>query len=239
MTTTKTHYRRIMLKFSGEALLGKKTHGIDTKVIENIVSEIKQLIDRKVQVGIIIGGGNFFRGAELNQTLISRVTGDHLGMIATMLNALAMRDVFVHLNIPTKVMSALPINGIIERYDRSKADDYLNQDFTVIFAGGTGNPLVTTDTALVMRGVELDADLLLKATNVDGIYSADPQTNPDAKFYSHLTYQEVLTRELAVMDLAAFCMCRDHQMKLRVFNMHKKGALLDIINGSDEGTLVE
>jgi uridylate kinase len=237
--TKKIRYRRIMLKFSGEALLGRRTHGIDTAVIENIACEIKQLVACKVQVGIIIGGGNFFRGAKLNQALISRVTGDHLGMIATMLNALAMRDVFAHLGIPTKIMSALPIAGIVEGYDHCRALDYLAQNFVVIFAGGTGNPLVTTDTALGLRGIELDADLLLKATNVDGIYSADPQTNPNAKFYSHLTYQEALNKELAVMDLAAFCLCRDHKMKLRVFNMHKKGALLRIIQGSNEGTLVE
>jgi len=238
-TTKKTRYRRIMLKFSGEALLGKRTAGIDTAVIENIAHEIKPLVVAKVQVGIVIGGGNFFRGAKLNQDLISRVTGDHLGMIATLLNVLAMRDVFMHLNIPTKIMSALPIDGIVERYDRSKAAAYLEQNFVVIFAGGTGNPFVTTDTALGLRGIELDADLLLKATNVKGIYSADPHTNPDAKFYSHLTYQEALTKELAVMDLSAFCLCRDHKMKLRVFNMHKKGALLRIIQGANEGTLVE
>lgn len=254
----KTHYRRVILKFSGEALLGKRTSGIDTVVIENIAHEIKPLVASKVQIGIVVGGGNFFRGAELcsnkttvndaannaknqdvNGILISRVTGDHLGMIATMLNALAMRDVFTHLNIPTKIMSALPIDGIIESYDCHKAANYLEQNFVVIFAGGTGNPFVTTDTALGLRGIELDADLLLKATNVKGIYSADPQTNPDAKFYSHLTYQEALTKELAVMDLSAFCLCRDHQMKLRVFNMHKKGAILRIIQGANEGTLVE
>lgn len=227
-----------MLKFSGEALLGKGTAGIDTAVIENIANEIKPLVTAKVQVGIIVGGGNFFRGAKLNQALISRVTGDHLGMIATLLNVLAMRDVFTHLNIPTKIMSALPIDGIVECYDCAKAASYLEQNFVVIFAGGTGNPFVTTDTALGLRGIELDADLLLKATNVDGVYSADPLTNPNAKFYSHLSYQEALTKELAVMDLSAFCLCRDHKMKLRVFNMHKRGALLRIIQGFDEGTLV-
>ncbi|MEI8054859.1 MAG: UMP kinase [bacterium] len=235
----KTRYRRVIIKFSGEALLGKKASSIDTAVIESIAREIKPLALGKVQVGVVIGGGNFFRGAKLNQALISRTTGDHLGMIATMLNALAMRDVFVRLSIPTKVMSALPIDGVVERYDRNKAADYLEQNFVVIFAGGTGNPFVTTDTALGLRGIELDADLLLKATNVRGVYSADPQANPGAKFYSYLTYQEALTKELAVMDLSAFCLCRDHQMKLRVFNMHKKGAILRIIQGANEGTLVE
>ena len=231
-------YRRIVLKFSGEALLGKKNYGIDTNVIEKIAAEIKSLLLCKVQIGIVIGGGNFFRGARLNHTSLSRIAGDHLGMIATMMNALAIQDVFTRLQIPTRVMSALPLNGIIEGYDRNKAADYLEQNFVVIFAGGTGNPLVTTDTALVLRGVELDADLLLKATNVDGVYSADPQINPRAKFYSCLTYSEVLAKELAVMDLAAFYLCRNNKMKLRVFNINKNRALLRIIKGKSEGTLV-
>lgn len=232
-------YQRIIIKFSGEALLGSQESGIDTQIIANIAAEIKPLIDQKVQIGIIIGGGNFFRGAKLNQELISRVAGDHLGMIATMLNAVAMQEVFMHLGVVTKTMSALPIAGIIEGYNRSKAHEYLENNQCVIFAGGTGNPLVTTDTALGLRGIELDADLLLKATNVDGIYSADPRVDQNAKLYTHLTYQEALAKELSVMDLSAFCLCRENKMKLRVFNMHKKGVLLKIIQGLDEGTLVE
>lgn len=232
-------YRRVMLKYSGEALMGKTGFGIDTSIVKAIAEEVKSLAMRKVQVGIIIGGGNFFRGARLTQGGIGRITGDHLGMIATLLNAITMREIFNSCGIPTKVLSALPIDGIVERFDRINADRYLQHNQVVIFAGGTGNPLVTTDTALSLRGIELDADLLLKATNVDGIYSADPKKNSKAKLYHHLTYQEVLTKELAVMDLAAFCLCRDQQMKLRVFNMHKKGALLRIICGGDEGTLVE
>lgn len=232
-------YQRIIIKFSGEALLGSQESGIDTQIIANIVAEIKPLIDQKVQIGIIIGGGNFFRGAKLNQELISRVAGDHLGMIATMLNAVAMQEVFMHLGVSTKTMSALPIEGIIEGYNRNKAREYLENNHCVIFAGGTGNPLVTTDTALGLRGIELDADLLLKATNVDGIYSADPRIDQNAKLYTHLTYQEALAKELSVMDLSAFCLCRENKMKLRVFNMHKKGVLLKIIQGLDEGTLVE
>jgi uridylate kinase len=237
--TKKIHYRRIMLKFSGEALLGKKSCGIDTAVITNVAQEIKPLLANKVQVGVIIGGGNFFRGAKLKQEMISRITGDYLGMFATMMNALAMRDVFEKLHIPTKIMSALPVPGIIEGHDRVKANHYLNQNFITIFAGGIGNPLVTTDTALSLRGIELNADLLVKATNVDGVYSADPRINPKAKLYTHLNYQQALTKKLAVMDLTAFCLCRDHKMKLRVFNMHKRGALLRIVKGADEGTLVE
>jgi uridylate kinase len=238
-TTKKPRYRRIMLKFSGEALLGKSGYGIDPAVIENIAHELKPLLVEKVQIGIIVGGGNFFRGAKFNSSLISRVTADHLGMVATIMNTLAMRDVFERANIPTKIMSALPIAGIVECYDCRKAATYLEQNFVVIFSGGTGNPFVTTDTALSLRGIELNADLLLKATNVDGVYSSDPEKNPEAKLYNHLTYQEAVAKELAVMDLAAFCLCRDHKMKLQVFNMHKKGVLLRIIDGEHEGTLVE
>lgn len=239
VTAKKVHYHRVIIKFSGEALLGKEKHGIDSAVIESIVHEIKPLVASKVQIGIVIGGGNFFRGAKLNQVGLSRITGDNLGMIATVMNALVMRDMFEYLNIPTKIMSALPLEGVIERYERRQAINYFEQNFVVIFAGGTGNPLVTTDTALSLRGVELGADLLIKGTNVDGVYSADPQTNSQAKFFNHLTYQEALTKELAVMDLSAFCLCRDHKMKLRVFNMHKSGALSRIIMGENEGTLVE
>ncbi len=231
--------RRIVLKLSGEALMGKKEAGIDSKIIKDIASDVKALAKSNIQVGIVVGGGNFFRGAMLNGDGISRITGDHLGMIATMLNALAMQDIFTSLGIPTKTMSALPIDGIIERYDCRKANNYLVGGFVVIFAGGIGSPLVTTDTALCLRGIELGADLLLKATNVDGIYSKDPKKNRDAKLYRRLTYGQALAENLGVMDLSAFCLGRDHKMKLRVFNIRKKGALLRIIQGLDEGTLVE
>ena len=227
-----------MLKFSGEALQGKKQHGIDPTVIEKIAAEIKPLQGR-IQLGIIVGGGNFLRGGKLNHSEISRITGDHLGMIATMMNALAMCDIFTRLQIRTKVMSALPVVGMIEGYERAQAADYLEQNFVVIFAGGTGNPLVTTDTALGLRGIELDADLLVKATNVDGVYSADPRTNPQAKLYQKLTYAEALAQELAIMDLTAFYLCRDNKMKLRIFNINKNNALVNIINGKNEGTLIE
>lgn len=240
MTTTHRKRRqRIVLKLSGEALMGKKDHGIDSKIVEDIAADIKAALKIKTQVGIVVGGGNFFRGARLNGQKFSRITGDHLGMIATMLNAVAMQDIFIDLGIPTKIMSALPIDGIIERYDYRRASEFLDQGFVVIFAGGTGNPLVTTDTALCLRGIELKADLLLKATNVDGVYDADPKKNPKAKFYSHLTYDEALAKKLEVMDLGAFCLGRDHKMKLQVFNLRKKKALLRIIKGLNEGTLVE
>jgi len=235
----KNNYRRVVLKISGEALMGKTSHGIDSKIIEKIAADIKLLAKSKIQIGLVIGGGNFIRGGKLNDSMISRVTADHLGMIATMMNAVAMQEVFINLKIPTKIMSALPIDGLVERYNRRAAVAYLDQGFVVIFAGGTGNPLVTTDTALCLRGIELDADLLLKATNVNGVYAQDPKKNSKTKFYKHLTYDDALEKELEVMDLTAFCLGRDYKMKLRVFNISKKGALVRAVKGLDEGTLVE
>lgn len=237
--TKKSHYRRILLKLSGEALTGRKKFGIDSGIIKEIAFDLMVLRQLKVQVGIVVGGGNFFRGAKLGDREISRITGDQLGMMATMLNAVAMQDVFTQLKIPSKVMSALPIAGLIEGYDHRKASEYLEIGYVVIFAGGIGNPLVTTDTALCLRGIELNADLLLKATNVAGVYKEDPKKNPQAKFYHKLTYDEALAKKLSIMDLTAFCLGRDHGMKLRVFDMKAKGALLRIIQGKDEGTLVE
>lgn len=232
-------YRRVLLKISGEALVGDGGWGIDLKMIRYIIAEIRPLLVLGVQLGIVVGGGNYFRGASLFQAGIDRVTGDQMGMFATVLNVLAMRDIFMREGIPAHILSALPVAGILEGFDRQKASQYLQDGSTLLFAGGTGNPLVTTDTALSLRGIELSADLLLKATNVDGIYSADPIQNPQAKFYDHLSYQDVLAKELAVMDLAAFYLCRDHNMRLRVYNMHKPGALLRIVLGENEGTLVE
>ena len=236
---SRSRYKRIILKLSGEALVGKRSVGVDIKIVECIAQEIKSVINKGVQLGLVLGGGNFFRGATLEREGISRITGDHLGMIATIFNAVVMRDVFLRLGIPTKIMSALPIYSVVEQFDRLRALDYLAQGFVVIFSGGTGNPLVTTDTALCLRGIELGADLLLKATNVDGVYTQDPQKYPNAKFYNKLTYDQALHERLAVMDFVAFCLGRDHKMKLRVFNIHKKGVLLRIIRGMDEGTLVE
>jgi uridylate kinase len=232
-------YQRIVLKFSGEALLGNLDYGIDGNVLHYLAQEVRTVADLGVQVAIIIGGGNFFRGANLfKDNGVDRITGDHMGMLATMLNALAMREVFVKEKLKATIMSALPITGIINAYNLEQASALLSQHNVLILAGGTGNPLVTTDTALSLRGIELKADLLLKATNVDGVYSSDPRKDTNAKLYTHLTYSEALTKELMVMDIASFVMCRDHDMKLRVFNMRKPGALLNIVMGKDEGTLV-
>ncbi len=219
--------------------MGKTKFGIDPEVIEYIGGEIADVLGLDVQVGVVIGGGNFFRGKALFKAGLDRITGDNMGTIATLINALAMRDIFERNNMPALIMSAIPMSGIVEHYDRRRAIRKLEAGNVVIFAAGTGNPLVTTDSALSLRGIEVEADILLKATNVDGIYSADPTSDPKAKRYKHLTYREVLEKELAVMDLAAFSQCRDYNMVLRVFNLHKKGALLRIVLGEDEGTLVK
>jgi uridylate kinase len=234
----KLPYQRILLKLSGEALNGKSTSGIDPDVLTRISQEILAIVKLGVQVGVVIGGGNLFRGAALSATGIDRVTADHMGMLATVMNALAMRDVLERMGIGTRVMSAIPMSGLVDHFDRRKAMHHLREGGVVFFAAGTGNPLVTTDSAASLRAIEIGADLLIKATNVDGIYDADPAKNPQAKRYQRLTYQEALDKELGVMDLAAFCQCRDYNMPIRVFNLNKEGALLRIVKGEDEGTLV-
>ena len=181
-------YKRILLKLSGEALMGEMEFGIDPKVLDQIALEIGQLVGIGVQVGLVIGGGNLFRGKSLSEAGLDRVAGDHMGMLATVMNALALRDAFERSNITTRVMSAIPMSGVVEHYDRRKAIRGLNNGQVVIFAAGTGNPFFTTDSAACLRGIEIEADVVLKATKVDGIYSSDPVTNPDATLYSHLTY---------------------------------------------------
>ena len=232
-------YKRILLKLSGEELMGSEGFGIDPKVLDRMALEIGQLVGIGVQVGLVIGGGNLFRGAALNTAGMDRVTGDHMGMLATVMNALAMRDALERTNISSHVMSAIPMSGVVEHYDRRRAIRYLKDGDVVIFAAGTGNPFFTTDSAACLRGIEVDADVVLKATKVDGVYSADPMLNPDAELYAHLTYDEVLDKQLGVMDLTAICLCREHNMPLRVFRMSKQGALLNLVVGGDEGTLIE
>lgn len=235
----KPTFKRILLKLSGEALMGKQSFGIDPIVLKRLVQEIAEVAKLSVQIAIVIGGGNLFRGANLSTTGIDRVTGDQMGMLATVMNALAMRDALESTGIATRILSAFPIGGVVDHYDRRKAIHHLNQNRIVIFAGGTGNPLFTTDSAASLRGIEINADILLKATQVDGIYSADPVHNPKAQLYHHLTYQEALERELGVMDLTAFSQCRDHNLAIRVFNINHPGILQRIITGADEGTLVD
>lgn len=232
-------YKRILLKLSGEELMGEEGFGIDPKVLDKMALEIGQLVGIGVQVGLVIGGGNLFRGAALSAAGLDRVTGDHMGMLATVMNALAMRDALERSNIQSRVMSAIPMSGIVEHYDRRAAIRYLQAGEVVIFSAGTGNPFFTTDSAACLRGIEVNAEIVLKATKVEGVYNADPMKVKNAVKYDRLTYDEVLDKKLGVMDLTAICLCREHRMPLRVFRMAKTGALLGIVVGGNEGTLIE
>lgn len=232
-------YKRILLKLSGEALMGEQDFGIDPKVLDRMALEIGQLVGIGVQVGLVIGGGNLFRGAALNAAGMERVTGDHMGMLATVMNALAMRDALERSNIRTRVMSAIPMSGVVEHYDRRSAIRYLTSGDVVIFSAGTGNPFFTTDSAACLRGIEVDADVIVKATKVDGVYNKDPVKHTDAVKYDRLTYDAALEQKLEVMDLTAICLVRDQCMPVRVFNMNKPGALLNLVVGGQEGTLID
>jgi len=232
-------YQRVLLKLSGEALMGDEAFGIDPKVLDRMALEIGQLIGIGVQVGVVLGGGNLFRGAALSEAGMDRVTGDHMGMLATVMNALAMRDALERSNIATRVMSAIPMSGVVDHYDRRNAMRYLNAGDVVIFSAGTGNPFFTTDSAACLRGIEINADVVLKATKVDGVYSADPLKDPTATKYDRLSYDDVLEKQLGVMDLTAICLAKDQSMPLRVFDMNKPGALATVVVGGDEGTLIE
>jgi uridylate kinase len=227
------------LKLSGEALTGEEAFGIDPKILDRMALEVGQLVGIGVQVGLVVGGGNLFRGAALQRAGLDRVTGDHMGMLATVMNALALRDALERSNIATQVLSSIPMSGVVDHYDRRKAIRALSNGDVVIFAAGTGNPFFTTDSSACLRGIEVDAELVLKATKVDGVYSADPFKDPTAIKYDRLTYDEVLDKKLEVMDLTAICLCRDHNMPVRVFEMEKRGALLNIVRGGTDGTLIE
>ncbi len=238
-TPTTPSFKRILLKLSGEALIGEGKFGIDPKVLDRMALEIGQLRGIGVQVGLVIGGGNLFRGAALQEAGLDRVSGDHMGMLATVMNGLAMRDALERSNINTVLMSAIPMTGVVEPYDRRRAMRLLSDGDVVVFAAGTGNPFFTTDSAACLRAIEVNADVVFKATKVDGVYNDDPAKNPDAIKYDRLSFDEVLTKKLGVMDLTAICLCRDHDMPIRVFNMNKPGALLRVTLGEPEGTLVE
>lgn len=231
-------YKRILLKLSGEALMGEQGFGIDPVVLDRMALEIGQLVGIGVQVGLVVGGGNLFRGAALSRAGLDRVTGDHMGMLATVMNALALGDALERSNISSRVMSAIPMSGVVEHYDRRTAMRYMEQGDVVIFSAGTGNPFFTTDSAACLRGIEVNAELVLKATKVDGVYSADPVKDPTATKYDWLSYDEVIENKLEVMDLTAIVLCGDHKMPIRVFKMDKPGALLNIVVGGEEGTLI-
>lgn len=231
-------YRRVLLKLSGEALMGDAVYGIDPAVIRRIAEEIKGLSQAKVGVAIVIGGGNIFRGAGLAAAGIDRVTADHMGMLATIMNSLAMQDALEQMGMHARVMSAIKINQICEDYIRRRAVRHLEKGRIIILAAGTGNPFFTTDSAASLRAIEINADLLIKATKVDGVYSDDPVKNKSAKRYEQLSYDEVLEQKLEVMDATAVVLCRENKMPLRVLNMTKPGALMRAVQGEDEGTLV-
>ncbi|AHF03303.1 uridylate kinase [Marichromatium purpuratum 984] len=238
MTAAAPAYRRILLKLSGEALMGGGAHGIDPDVLERFACEIRDLVADGVQVALVIGGGNIFRGAGLAARGMDRVTGDQMGMLATVMNALAMQDALERLEVSSRVMSALKINQVCEDYIRRRAMRHLDRGRVVIFAAGTGNPFFTTDSAASLRAIEVGAELLVKATKVDGIYSADPVQHPDAVFYSRISYDQALREGLKVMDTTAIVLCRDHGMPLRVMNINESGALLRLVRGEDIGSLV-
>ncbi len=231
-------FKRILLKLSGEALMGEGGFGIDPGVLIRIAGEVRELCQRGVEVGMVIGGGNLFRGAGLAEAGMDRVTADHMGMLATVMNSLAMQDTLERLGVFTRVMSAVRVNQVCEDYIRRRAIRHLEKGRVVIFAAGTGNPFFTTDSAASLRAIEICADVMLKATKVDGIYTADPVKNADAVRYERLTYDEALTRRLQVMDATALVMCRENNMPLKVFNINRHGDLVRIVCGEDVGTTV-
>lgn len=231
-------YKRILLKLSGEALMGDTQSVIDAATLSRMIAEVKQLVSLQVEVGIVIGGGNMIRGAAQTGSSLTRITADQMGMLATVINALALRDACQAEGLKASIMSAIPIPGIAEPLDHCRAIRKLAKGQVVLFAGGTGHGLVTTDTTASLRAVEIKADILLKATNVDGIYTADPLKNPQAEKFSQLTFDEALQRQLKVMDSVAFSLCNEHHMPIKVFNIHKPGALFQVVMGEDEGTLV-
>lgn len=238
MAARSPKYKRILLKLSGEALMGEQEFGIDPAVINQVAKEVKQLIAEDVQVAIVIGGGNIFRGVSLSAAGMDRTTADHMGMLATVINSLALQDGLEKAGLNVRVMSAIPIHQVCEDYIRRRAIRHLEKGRVVIFAAGTGKPYFTTDSAASLRGIEVGVDVVIKATKVDGVYSADPVKHPDAKKYDKLTFDEVITQKLAVMDTTAIVLCRDNKTPIIVFDMNKKGALANVVNGLDEGTIV-
>jgi uridylate kinase len=239
MAENSPRFSRILLKLSGEALSGNKDMGIDAPVLDQMSLAIAHLVGLGVQVGIVVGGGNLYRGSQLQKDgLVGRVTGDQMGMLATVMNGLALRDALERRNIKTRLMSAISIVGMVETYSSRDAIRHLKNGEVCVFVAGTGNPFFTTDTAACLRGIEIEAKLILKATKVDGVYDKDPSKHDDAVKYDQLSFDEVLDKKLGVMDLTAICLCRDHQVPLQVFDMNKPGALLSVVMGKEEGTRV-
>lgn len=237
MNTT-PKYKRILLKLSGEALMGTDSYGINPRVIADIVAEIKAVTDMGVEIGVVIGGGNIFRGIAGTSTGMDRATADYMGMMATLMNAMALSDAMRQGGLNARVQSALNVEQVVEPYIRGKSIRYLEEGKVVIFGGGTGNPFFTTDTAAALRGSEIGAEIVLKATKVDGIYTADPKKDPNAQRFESISFNEAISRNLAVMDATAFALCRDQKLPINVFSIFKTGALKRVVCGESEGTLV-
>ena len=231
-------YKRVLLKLSGEALMGDDAYGINRATIEAMVRDIAEVVHSGVQLAIVIGGGNIFRGVAGGAVGMDRATADYMGMLATVMNSLALSDAMKHAGLNPRVMSAIAIDQVVESYVRPKALQYLEEGKSVIFAGGTGNPFFTTDTAAALRAAEVGAEVMLKATKVDGIYTADPAKDPTAERYARISFDEAIAQRLQVMDATAFALCRDQKLPVRVFSIVKPGALLRVVLGEDEGTLV-
>lgn len=238
MDDKKPLYKRVLLKLSGESLMGPEGYGINTEVVKGIAEEIKEISELKVEVAIVIGGGNIFRGLKGESQGFDRATGDYMGMLATVINAMALQNILEETGIYTRVLSALEIHQLVEPYIRRRATRHLEKGRVVIFAAGTGNPFFTTDTAAALRAMEVRADVILKGTKVDGVYDSDPMINYDAKRFSHLTYLDVLNQKLKVMDSTAISLCMDHNLKIVVFDLFKKGNIKRVILGEDIGTIV-
>ena len=231
-------YKRILLKLSGEALMGDFDYGIDPKVINRIAAEISQVKDLGIQIALVIGGGNIFRGAGLSESGMDRVTGDHMGMLATVINSLALQDALESIDVDARVMSALQIHEVCEDYIKRRAIRHLEKNRIIILAAGTGNPFFTTDTAASLRAVEIGADVLLKATMVDGVYDSDPKKDKNATIFEKISYDQVLNKKLNIMDATAVVVCRDNNLPLRVFNLIEKDALINTMTNERVGTLV-
>ena len=239
MAIEKPAFRRILLKLSGEALMGEDAYGINPATLAGIVGEIKAVVELGVEIGVVIGGGNIFRGIAGTSTGMDRATADYMGMLATVMNAMALSDAMRQAGLNGRVQSALNIEQVVEPYIRGKAIRYLEEGKIVIFAAGTGNPFFTTDTAAALRGSEIGAEIVLKATKVDGIYSADPKNDPNATRFARISFDEAISRDLKVMDATAFALCRDQKLPINVFSIFSPGALKRVVLGQDEGTMVD
>lgn len=236
---TKLKYKRILLKLSGESLMGDKETGIDPKMLNFFAKEVKKIHDLGVEIGIVIGGGNIYRGLNAEDQGIDRVAGDQMGMLATIINALALQNAFENAGIYTRLMSAISMQAIAEPYIRRRAIRHLEKNRVVIFGAGTGHPYFSTDTAAALRAIEIEADTIIKGTRVDGIYNSDPEKNSDAVKFNEITYQEVMDQNLRIMDLTAITLCRENSLPLIVFNMNEENNLLNLINGNNVGTIVD